>query len=593
MKPFTKISRFLDIGAVAATLLAVGSTFIWKSPSFNAELVVLLSALIASAYYGMLGALLICSIYALPVVALLVRTGAGANDWLIFITKLLVIAACSFAVARVTRQVWVRLRKNSAQLTLLRRELRRLRRVQAACEEITQQISENDIVKQTCSVALETLNAAGVGLWLVNNGALSPQLLTNWPAYITSESMLKRSEQHTGYFHTGDHNVVFSSFQAGTGQQGLLAAVFPGKPKRYRAALRCLTVLTGSTAAALSKARVLESHRKQADYLALLNDMGHKFTSNLGLEDLFSSMYREVRRVMDAEAFFVGLYDAEQQEVDLRYIFDDGKRVDSFKYRLNDGPTSRAIKTKTAISHHIDARLVPGVTVIGDETRVVQSMLVVPIILQDKVIGALSAQSYSSNAYTDDHLRILTIIAHQAAIAIDNAKLYEQTLDMALTDSMTGLANARSFHQALEETIQRASAKPTEISLIMIDSDCLKLINDRFGHLAGDEHIYHLSEVIRDNIRAGDVVARYAGDEFMVLLPNTPANEARIIAHRIVQAVRMRECRFGCNNVRITASAGVASYPRDASTAEELIRAADAAMYRAKHAGKDQVAGQN
>jgi diguanylate cyclase (GGDEF)-like protein len=353
--------------------------------------------------------------------------------------------------------------------------------------------------------------------------------------------------------------------------------------------LRTLEYVARSVTTALIKSRALEVQRKQTSYLKLLNELGRRFAANLSLEDLFDAMYAETNRVMDAGAFFVALYHEVRQEVEMLYAYDDGERQPPVTFAINQGPTSRAILSKAPVLYNQDSRNIPGVQMYGNPERVVQSVLVVPIMLQEQVIGAISAQSYQTEAFTDEHVQLLSTIANQAAIALDNAQLYERTLKLAMTDGMTGLANARSLHESITRLVALAAEQSGSVSLAMIDSDSLKQINDRFGHLAGDEHICRLGEVIRDSVRAGDIVARYGGDEFAVLLPNTLSEEARAIAARILQAIRELEYRVGVATVRVTASAGIASYPQDAINAEGLLRAADTAMYAAKQAGKDRV----
>lgn len=582
------VLAYLDVGVFIALTIAVVATWVLDSPSLNAEIVVLLSALVAAAYHGMSGALLVTLVYTIPLGFMHYQNGAAGAEWAVLLAKVCFILVGAYVASRVSSKIWRELRANRIRISVLRKELRRLRKAQEASEEIAKQIGTDDILNCAVRHCLEILRANGAA-WLIRAERIEQGFTKDWPEQLTALLIKEVRRREPWSFYDSGYNVLAVTFDIGVSGSGVLAVAIRGPRRQYRAAFQSLDCIANSVSAALAKSRVLEAHRTQADYLTLLNELGRRFASNLGLEDLFGTMYKEVSRVMDSGAFFVALYDEDRAEVELRYVYDAGKRQEPVKYALNDGPTSRAIKTKKPVLHNIDGRNIPGVLLIGDSTDVVQSMLVVPIILQDKVIGALSAQSYKPNAYTDEHVRILSIIANQAAMAIDNAKLYEKTLSMAMTDSMTGLGNARALHQALEQVIERAKICGTEVSLIMIDSDSLKQINDKFGHLAGDEHICSLGAVIKDNVRTRDIVARYAGDEFMVLLPNTNAEDARIIAQRIVQAVRQTEHRMGFCSVRVTASAGVATYPVDADNVEDLIRAADTAMYRAKHAGKDRV----
>ncbi len=331
---------------------------------------------------------------------------------------------------------------------------------------------------------------------------------------------------------------------------------------------------------------------RQHGHLKLLIQIGRSLSANTDMERLFETMYKEVSRVMSTDVFFVALFDEREEMVELKYLYEDGVRYPSQVIALNTGPTSQAIITGQPVIWHEKSTSIPGVIRIGavdTDSPVTESLIVVPMRLEDRVIGAVSVQSYQAHAFDHEYVQLLETVASQAAVMLSNVRLFEKTRELSLTDSMTGLANARRFYQELEKILKQAARAGNKVSLLMIDSDSLKQINDRFGHPTGDLHLITLAGIIRSHIRSHDLAARYAGDEFLVVLLNCHRDAACQIAERMRRAVIDHYQAEGPPNLAVTVSIGVAMYPDDAATPEQLFRVADQAMYRSKQLGRNRV----
>jgi diguanylate cyclase (GGDEF)-like protein len=190
--------------------------------------------------------------------------------------------------------------------------------------------------------------------------------------------------------------------------------------------------------------------------------------------------------------------------------------------------------------------------------------------------------------FDDRTVALAHSLVAQAAVALDNARLHGIVQRQAVTDELTGLSNRRFFRDALETELQRAERFGNPLSLIVADLDDFKRINDRFGHQAGDEVLRTFAETLRGRIRGVDLGARLGGEEFAVLLPETDADGAKALAENLRAAVAGMVVPIGQHQLRITASFGVAAFPQT-HTADELMTAADLALYSAKRQGKDRV----
>jgi diguanylate cyclase (GGDEF)-like protein len=205
-------------------------------------------------------------------------------------------------------------------------------------------------------------------------------------------------------------------------------------------------------------------------------------------------------------------------------------------------------------------------------------------------LGAISI-ARSGQAFSREEEELLEYLAGQAVVSIENASLHETVERQAVTDELTGLANLRAFTSILDRELERSRRFETPLGLVMVDIDDFKQVNDSYGHQQGDEVLAQVAGVLRDLSRDLDAPARYGGEELAVVLPQTDADGAALLAERMreaVEALQIPRVR-GRGTLSVTASFGVASVPDAAADPGGLIAAADAALYEAKRAGKNRV----
>lgn len=331
-----------------------------------------------------------------------------------------------------------------------------------------------------------------------------------------------------------------------------------------------------------TETEVLEYTRQ----IETLFNIGAAANRTLNVGELLDVVADMVLDVMGAEAGGVFLVDRESGELELRVYrgisAEFARKVEAV--RLGEGFTHRAALSKKPLVVE-DIAADPRLGRMGAPEEGLRSLAAVPIAAKDELLGVVGVASHDRRRFQDRDVRLLGAIANQIGMAIENAQLYEQALTLAFTDGLTGLYNRRYLMEQIEREFSRMERNRGAFSLVMIDLDGLKGINDHFGHNEGDVVLKQLGIVIRENTRASDVAARWGGDEFMLLTHDTNSRGARRLAERIRAQVERKRPVIRGEEVCVSISVGIASYPGHAADVTQLLQRVDEAMYRAKECG--------
>ena len=347
-----------------------------------------------------------------------------------------------------------------------------------------------------------------------------------------------------------------------------------------------LETLVNQISASLQRASLYSRAQDHLRIMSTVQTVSRVINSSLDLETIFTSVVRELK-----EAFgytHVSIYLLKDDYLHLGAQVGYPKEMVIHKIHTSQGVTGRTIKTKT-VQFIRDTSREPSFLRADNN---INSEICIPLLKDNIVLGTLNVEGDAVRVLTNDDVELLTTLASPIALAVDNARLHAQVKAMALTDAVSGLSNRYALEQALTAEVERSRRLNTPLSLIIFDIDSFKTYNDKWGHPAGDIRLKATAKMIRNILRRYDVAARYGGDEFAIILPNTSEAGALEFAKRLQSAARASTAETPIENKGVaghTLSIGVATFPQDGNSLESLMLAADHAELTSKRLGKNQI----
>ena len=349
-------------------------------------------------------------------------------------------------------------------------------------------------------------------------------------------------------------------------------------------------------AGAYREDRITEMRRKMEEY-AVVHDMAKALTSTLQLDQVLKTVMEKVQELLAPDTWSLLLVDEKTNE--LYFQIATGEAASKLKdVRLKMGQGIAGWVAQSGV-----ASIVPDVSKdprfsgqVDAMTKMrTHSIICVPIRGKERVLGVIEIINLvGKREFDQEDMALLQAMADYSAIALENAIHVQRIHELTITDDCTDLYNVRHLNFVLDTEIYRSNRYQYEFSLIFIDLDHFKEVNDTHGHLVGSKLLREMAELIRGSLRLIDYAFRYGGDEFVILLPQTGKESANVVARRLLE--RVNEKKFMAEeglNLHLTPSIGLATYPVDATTKAEMIRLADEAMYLVKNTSRNNIAVAN
>jgi len=418
----------------------------------------------------------------------------------------------------------------------------------------------------------------------------SPAMINNYPethAAVINARYIDEADKQT-------KSVMAVPLIRGTQVIGMLSAQSYQKGAYESADLQMLELVAAHAVIALDNAQ----HYQEALESARLRDtiylIGQEINSRLNPDQVYETIFRAIEKIIPMDFMFISSVDHEQGLQHFRFFKD--KEVDMFhapfSVPLEKGVSGYVIKTgksfRTGDFTHVKIEGYEFVH-LGSEDHITHSMLFVPMVRGTQVTGILSVQAKLPDMFTAYHQTLLELIAPYAASALENAWLFTKLETLAITDELSGVYNRHHFNHALKQEFERSVRYRRPLAIIVVDIDNFKIINDRYGHICGDEVIRQYGKILKDNVRSTDILARFGGDEFAIIMPETNAQQALIVTRKIEELCNQRKFLLDQDEINVTISIGLAQLDHEKDMKpEDLIHNADNAMYQAKSQGKHQ-----
>jgi diguanylate cyclase (GGDEF)-like protein len=327
--------------------------------------------------------------------------------------------------------------------------------------------------------------------------------------------------------------------------------------------------------------------------LAILHDVAKALTSSLNLDSILQTIMEKVAAYFKPDTWSLLMTDDEHHELYFAIAVGDASAsLKSVRLKIGEGIAGW-------VAQHGKPLLVPDVSKderfaarIDEMTRwKTRSILCVPLASKNRILGVIQLINVETGGFGTNELMLLQAMADYAAIAIDNARAVEKIQELTITDDCTGLYNARHLYDSIEAEVNRSARFGYEFSVVFLDLDHFKQVNDTCGHLIGSRLLGEIGGAIKQHLRLIDYAFRYGGDEFVVLLPQTDKQAALIVARRLRDLMRTTYFHLGEGiDLNVRSSMGLATYPEDAKSSHDLIRQADEMMYTVKNTTRDNIA---
>jgi len=332
--------------------------------------------------------------------------------------------------------------------------------------------------------------------------------------------------------------------------------------------------------------------RRKGQELTIFHDVAKALTSSLDLDSILQTIMEKMAEFFRPDTWSLLMVDEQRSE--LYFAIAVGDAADSLKnVRLKVGEGIAGW-----VAQHGERLIVPDVNRDPRFTKRVddmtewktQSIICVPLRSKHRVLGVIQLVNVELEGFKQDELSFLQTLCDYAAIAIENARAVEKIQELTITDDVTGLYNARHLYKTLETEVYRSARFGYEFTVLFIDLDHFKQVNDTFGHLIGSKLLSEIGYLIKAQLRLIDYAFRYGGDEFVILLPQTSKDAALNVARRLRDNLRTTPfCSDEGLNLTVKASIGLATYPHDAKTPHDIIRQADEMMYLVKNTTRDNI----